>query len=555
MATLTEAPAATLPTRHSIVNGRDETGTAGVRAAVSPSDGQAFAQASLLSAAQAGAAVEAARAAFPAWSARPIRERAAVLLKARQVLVERADEIASLIAREQGKPAAEAHTADILPALDALKHLAQHSEEALREEPVESGVLVMAHKEGRLLQVPYGVVLVISPWNYPLSLPLICSATALVAGNAVVLKPAPATTLLGLEVGEIFRKAGLPAGVLNVVATDDTVAGALVEDPRIGKIVFTGSVATGKKVMAAAAKNLTPVVLELGGKDAAVVCRDADLDLAAQGIVWGAFLNAGQTCASVERVYVEAPVAQEFVAKVVERARAVRHGDPAKADTDMGPLTLERQRRIVEDHVADAVAHGAKVETGGQAPSGPGWYYPPTVLTNVTHQMRIMREETFGPVLPVMAVADVDEAVRLANESEYGLTASGWTRSAETAAKLQRELQAGAVTINDCISSFGEPAAPWGGFKQSGIGRTHGVAGLREMVQLKYVTRDPARQPKLWWYPYGEDLRRLMGAAVTALHARSAWARLKANLVLVGSSRFRRRAGVARVAQNIDKML
>ncbi|HET9315758.1 MAG TPA: aldehyde dehydrogenase family protein, partial [Vicinamibacteria bacterium] len=355
MATVTET-ARGLATRHSIVSGRDEAGTAGVRDAVSPADGQPFAQVSLLSAGQAAAAVESARAAFPAWSALPLRERAGYLLRARDVLVERADEMARLVTREQGKPEAEAHAAEVLPALDALKHLALHSEDPLRDEDVESAVLVLAHKEGRLLQVPYGVVLVISPWNYPLSLPLICVATAIVTGNTVVLKPAPATTLIGLEVGEVFRRAGLPPGVVNVVASDDTVAAGLVEDPGLGKIVFTGSVATGKKVMAAAAQNLTPVVLELGGKDAAVVARDADLDLAAQGIVWGAFLNAGQTCASVERVYVEAPVADAFVRKVVERTRALRTGDPARPDTDVGPLTLERQRRIVEDHVADAVA-------------------------------------------------------------------------------------------------------------------------------------------------------------------------------------------------------
>jgi succinate-semialdehyde dehydrogenase/glutarate-semialdehyde dehydrogenase len=554
MATLT-GTATGLATHHSIVNGRDEAGAAGVRDVISPSDGLPFAQVSLLSVAQAGAALDGARAAFPGWSALPFRERARHLLRAREALVERADELARLIAREQGKPEAEGHAADVLPALDALKHLALHSEDALREEDVESGVLVLAHKEGRLLQVPYGVVLVISPWNYPLCLPLICAATALIAGNTVALKPAPATTLIGLQIGEIFRRAGLPPGVLNVLATDDTVAAGLVEDPRVSKIVFTGSVATGRKVMAGASRNLTPVVLELGGKDAAVVCRDADLDLAAQGIVWGAFLNAGQTCASVERVYVEAPVADAFVRKVVERTRALRMGDPALPETDMGPLTLERQRRIVEDHVADAVARGARVETGGQTPPGPGYFYPPTVLTNVTHDMRIMREETFGPVLPIMVVPGLDEAIRLANQSEYGLTASGWTSDPGTARRLQRELQAGAVSINDSISTFAEPAAPWGGFKQSGIGRTHGVAGLREMVQWKYVTRDSARAPKVWWYPYGEELRRSMSAAERALHARSVWTRLRSHLALLGSSRFRRRAGIARVVQNADKLL
>src|SRR5258708_1017634 len=205
------------------------------------------------------------------------------------------------------------------------------------------------------------------------------------------------------------RKAGFPDGVVSVVAADDSVAQALVEDPRIGKIVFTGSVATGKKVMASAAKNLTPVVLELGGKDPAIVCKDADLDRAAKGIVWGAFLNAGQTCASVERVYVERAVAEPFLAKVVEETRKIRVGDPSKGETDMGPMSLERQRRIVVEHVEDAKARGARILTGGEKPAGPGYYYPPTVLADVDHSMRIMREETFGPVLPIMAVDSLEE--------------------------------------------------------------------------------------------------------------------------------------------------
>ena len=392
--------------------------------------------------------------------------------------------------------------------------------------------------------MPYGVVLVITPWNYPFSIPLICAATALAAGNTVVLKPAPATTLAGLKVGDLFRRAGLPPGVLNVVATDDEVAGALTRDPRVDKIVFTGSVATGKRIMAAAAANLTPVVLELGGKDPAIVCADADLDQAADGIVWGAFMNAGQTCASVERVYVDASVADAFTEKVVARTRALRVGDPAHAETDMGPLTLERQRAIVEEHVADAVARGALVRTGGVRPEGEGWFYPPTVLTGVDHGMRVMREETFGPVLPIMKVSGLDEAIRLANDSEYGLTASGWTKDPATARRLQAELQAGVVSVNDCLSSFGEPTAPWGGIKHSGVGRTHGLAGLREMVQMKYVSRDPARGPKLWWYPYGEDLRSLLSRSALALHARSLFTRVASQVALLGSGRFRKRAGL-----------
>jgi len=401
---------------------------------------------------------------------------------------------------------------------------------------------------------PIGVVLVITPWNYPWGLTLPVVAAALVAGNTVVLKPAPATTVVGLRLGELAQKAGLPLGTVNVLAVDDAVAASLVEDPRLGKIVFTGSVATGKRVMVAAAKNLTPVVLELGGKDPAIVCRDADLDRAARGIVWGAFLNCGQTCASVERVYVERPVADALLERVVAETQRLRLGDPARGEVEVGPLTMERQRRVVLDHVEDALARGARALTGGAPVEGPGFFYPPTVLAGVDHSMAIMREETFGPVLPVMAVDSLDEAIRLANDSPYGLTASGWTRSQTTAQRLQRELVAGVVTINDHASSFGEPTAPWGGTKWSGIGRTHGLLGLREMVQPRYVSRDRGRGPELWWYPYDGQFAGLMRAAAPALYATSRWRRVLGQLELVRFGRLWRRFGPWRLLANLDKL-
>lgn len=554
MATAEPAGPAVVACFHSWIGNREVEGRGGRRAAINPSTGLPFAEATLLDAEQAGAAVAAARAAFPEWSRRSFRERGLVLQRVHDLVFAQAEEIAALIAREQGKPAAEAHLVEVFPVLEALAHLARHAEELLRDDALEGHTLLLAHKDSRLVHGPLGVVLAITPWNYPFAISLTGVAAALIAGNTAVLKPAPATTVIGLRIGALFREAGVPDGVVNVVAADDAVAAALVEDARVAKIVFTGSVATGRRVMAAAAKNLTPVLLELGGKDAAVVCRDADLDRAAQGIVWGAFVNAGQTCASVERVYVEAAVAEAFTAKVVAETRRLRVGDPSRGEVDIGPMTMDRQRRLVDDHVRDAVARGARVLVGGHAIEGPGYFYPPTVLAGVDHTMRIMREETFGPVLPIMAVPSVDEAVRLANDSEYGLTASAWTRDPALAQRLERELQAGVVTVNDCVYSYGEPTAPWGGIKHSGIGRTHGAAGLREMVQVKYVSREFGGGADLWWYPYGAEFHRLMSTANGALHARSLWARVSAQLRLLGFRRFWQRARLLGLLKHVDKL-
>jgi len=542
-----------LETFHSWVAGQPLPGRGGTRIATNPATGEPIGQASLLDAAQAAAAIGAAQAAFPAWSRTSFAERVRLLDRWRQAVVDEADAIARLVESEQGKPAAEALAAELLPSLEALKHLSEHGEDELRDEPLPPGQLLLAHKRARLSYSPFGVVLVIKPWNYPWGQSLPVLAASVFAGNTVVLKPAPATTLVGLRMGALARKAGFPDGVVNVVAVDDAVAAGLVEDPRVAKIVFTGSVATGKKVMAAAAKSLTPVVLELGGKDAAIVCRDADLDLAARGIAWNAFMNAGQTCSSVERVYVERPVYEPFLAKVLEEARRVRLKDAAGAG-ELGPFTLENQRLVVERHVADAVARGARVLLGGERPAGPGFFYPPTVVVDVDPGTALMREETFGPVLPVTAVDSLDDAIRLANDSPYGLTASGWTRSGETAERLQRELSAGVVSINDHSSSFAEPQAPWGGVRASGIGRIHGRAGLREMVQPKYVSFDSGRKSALWWYPYDAEYRRMISGVAPALYSTSFVARVAGQLGLLRFARLWRRFGAWRLIASLDKL-
>ena len=554
MATLPEQGiAGALPVHHSWIENREVEGRAGLRPAVNPAIGRPFARTSLLDETQADAALAAARAAFPQWSASAFRERRRLLLRVRAGILDEADEIARLIEREQGKPAVEARAVEILPALESLAHLAG-AEAALRDEETRSPVLFLAPKECRVRYVPFGVVLVVTPWNYPFLLALSSVATALAAGNTVVLKPAPAGTLVGLKIGALFAEAGVPPGVLSVVSVDDVLAPRLVEDPRVGKILFIGGATTGRKVMSGAARNLTPVVLELGGKDPAIVCRDADVEQSARGVVWGAFVNAGQTCVSVERVYAEAPIAEAFTARVVEETRKLRVGDPAAGEVEMGPLTMERQLRIVEEQVADAVARGASVLTGGKRLDGPGHFYPPTVLTNVDHSMRVMREETFGPVLPIMGVPSLEEAIRLANDSEYGLTASAWTRSADTARLLQERLLAGVVTVNDCVSSLGDPGAPYGGVKGSGFGRVHGLAGLREMTQVKYLARDPRRRPLPWWYPYTPDFARAMAAVGPALHADSFLGRLPAQLALLRSPRLWARMSPLELVRNVGKL-
>lgn len=542
------------PVTHSILGGGRVPGIDGVQNAASPATGASIGSFSLLDASQAGEAVAASVAAFPSWSTTSFTARRDFLNRVRALVLAEAESLATLIAREQGKPVAEAHLAEILPALDHLKHIADHGEAALCAEETEPAVFLIGHKRARIEFAPVGPVLVITPWNYPFSIPITGIAAALMAGNTVVLKPAPATTLIGLAIGDLFTRAALPPGVLNTVACSDTVAASLVSDPRFRKVLFTGSVPTGRRIMASAAAQGTPVTLELGGKDPAIVCADADLERASSGIVWAAFLNAGQTCASVERVYVEEAIADAFIAKVIEKSRAIKVGDPMDPATDMGPLTMERQRAIVIAHVEDARAKGARIETGGIGPEGPGHFYPPTVLTNVDHTMTIMRDETFGPVLPIMRVKSLDEAILLANDSAYGLTASGWTTSEVTAARLERELQAGVVTINDHVYTFSEPTSPWGGVKASGIGRTHGAMGLREMTQPKYVARDMSRGGEVWWYPYGPEFKAMMAGALRSFHHPFIVARLFALTRLSFSKRYLTRGRILRVIPDIFKL-
>jgi len=335
---------------------------------------------------------------------------------------------------------------------------------------------------------------------------------ALMAGNAVVLKPSELTPLIALRIGEIFKRAGLPTGLLEIPAGDGSTGAALI-DARVDKIMFTGSVATGKRVAEAAAKYLTPVVLELGGKDPMIVLDDADIKNAARGAVWGAFANSGQACASVERCYVQESIAQKFIDLVVNETRLLKQGLGTDQAVDVGAMTNERQREIVEEHVSDAVQRGASVLTGGRRGSkSEGFFYEPTVLTAVDHSMLIMREETFGPVLPLMTFKTDQEAVKLANDSVFGLTASVWTKSIARGQRLAELIDAGTVMVNEVVYTHGIAQTPWGGVKDSGYGRTHGRMGLLELVTPTHIhVNRISFLPDLWWFRYDVNAGKLFG--------------------------------------------
>jgi succinate-semialdehyde dehydrogenase/glutarate-semialdehyde dehydrogenase len=469
-------------------------------------------------------AVQRAREAQRAWGVTSPHDRSRVMVRAARVLFDRMDEVASRISAEQGKPHLEALLHDVSTAIEHALWCASDVPKLLRPERVRSPQLTYRAKKHVLHYQPVGVVGIISPWNFPFGIPFSEVAIALACGNAVVLKPSELTPLAAEEIARVFRDAGLPEGVLQVIHGDGRVGAALVA-AGVDKIFFTGSVGTGRAVMRAAADTLTPVVLELGGKDPMIVLEDADVDLAARGAVWGAFANAGQVCASVERAYVHESVATQFIDSVVRQADTLRTGTHDDPDADLGPLVSARQFDIVKSLVDDAVAGGARILTGGPDPRG-GSFYRPTVLVDVRPDMRIMREEIFGPVLPVVTVRSEDEAVSAANDSDFGLSASVWTRSSRRALQIAERLQVGCVWVNDHMYSHNAPQLPWGGVKQSGFGRTHSKHGVYECVQVKMVGSDGGRMPRPYYFPYASRQAKFVPTLLRAMYGRGVVGRI-----------------------------
>lgn len=484
-----------------------------------PASGETIATVPDLGAAEVKALAEQARTAQPAWAALDFDERAAVLMAARAWLVANGERVITTICGETGRPADEVQFTDLGYGIAALEFWAQHAEEFLADEEVKTASPSV--RGGRRLKVryaPVGLVGVIGPWNFPLTNSFGDCIPALAAGNAVILKPSEVTPLTSLLMAEMLAEAGLPDGVFGVATGRGEAGSALVDEADF--VMFTGSTATGKKVMARAAETLTPVSLELGGKDPMIVLADADLERAANAAATFGLINAGQVCISVERIYVEDTVHDEFVAKLAEKVGALRQGAPGPmGSVDVGAIIDPPQIDLIAEHVEDAVERGAEVVLGGKRVAGPGRFYEPTVLTGVDHSMRCMREETFGPTLPIMRVADAEEAVALANEGGYGLQASVWTTDTARGEELARRLEAGVSSVNDTAVNYGALELPMGGWKESGLGSRHGAEGIRKYTKKQSLLITPgwapSREPLM--LPYDPAVSQTIGETMAAL--------------------------------------
>jgi succinate-semialdehyde dehydrogenase/glutarate-semialdehyde dehydrogenase len=457
----------------------------------------------------------------PLWAQLSLADRGRYLRRAAQVLLDHSDEIAELISREQGKPRLESYTMELLPTIDLLHWCADNGQRILADESIPTPQLMLKQKKSKFVYEPIGVVGVIAPWNYPWSIPFGEVAIALMAGNGVVLKPASLTPLIGQRIQEVFERAGLPEGLIKTVHGGGAVGQGLVESSA-GKIFFTGSVEVGRSVGEECARRMKGSVLELGGKDPQIVCADANLPHAVSGAVWGGFANAGQTCSGIERTYVVREVADRFIEGVVREASRLKLGSPLEWTTEIGPMVSKEQFDLVTELIDDAVAAGATVMCGGprEVDGFSGHFIAPTVLTGVTHEMRIMQEEIFGPVLPIITVDSEQEAVELANDSRFGLGASVWTLDRAKGERIARQIQSGMVWINDHSYSHGACQCSWGGVKDSGLGRSHSKFGFYECVNIKLLSWEPSRMRDTWWHPYDEVLGKAIRASARILYGR-----------------------------------
>lgn len=469
------------------------------------------------------------------WGNISISERRKKVLRIRKYLVDNSEKIAEIITKDNGKSKIDALVTEVLPAAMSISYYCKNAEYFLRDEFLPAGNIFLSNKRSKIIRVPYGVVGIISPWNYPFAIPFSEVIMALLAGNAVILKVASETQLVGQEIKKAIESANLPNGIFNYINLPGKIAGNAFLENGIDKLFFTGSVAVGKYLMKKASETLTPLVLELGGNDAMIVCEDADPYRAAIGALWAGFQNAGQSCGGVERIYAHEKIYDEFMSILKSKIENIRIGNGLNFNNDIGCMTTKNQVETVKLHIEDALIKGAEVFAQTKNVENGEQFLPAMVLTNVNHQMLLMKDETFGPVVGVMKFSDYNVGIKLANDSYLGLTASVWTKSKKRGEKIARQLKAGAVTINDHLMSHGLAETPWGGFKQSSIGRTHGKLGFDEMTQPQVIVHDilPFVKKNLWWHPYNKKLFYGLKGLMDLLYAKSLSLKMRGTLDLM----------------------
>jgi len=485
-----------------------------------PATGQTIATLPACTEEQLTEMAERARRAQPGWEALGFAGRGKVLRRMQKWVLDNAERFLDTLVSETGKTREDAMLAELGYAANAFGFWAKHAPKYLADEKVKTSNPLLLGRKLIVRYEPVGLVGVIGPWNYPFTNTIGDAIPALAAGNAVIAKPSSVTPLTSLLIEEGFKACGIPDDVFQVAVARGSLGNVLID--LVDSVMFTGSTETGKLVMERASKTLTPVSLELGGKDPMLVLADADVERAANAALFWAMQNGGQTCISVERVYVEAPIYDEFTDRVSNKARALRQGVPGDFGTvDVGSFINPPQIEIVEEHVKDAVAKGAQVIAGGHRGTGQGSFYEPTVLKDVDHTMECMREETFGPTLPIMKVTDVEEAIRLANDTPYGLQASVYTKDLAKGEAVARRIEAGAVVVNDSNANYIALEAPMGGWKTSGLGVRHGPEGIRKYAhrQTILLTRfAPKKDP--FMFPYKAGTSRLLLGVLRLIYGR-----------------------------------
>ncbi|MBF0350757.1 MAG: aldehyde dehydrogenase family protein [SAR324 cluster bacterium] len=446
-----------------------------------------------------------ARKAQEIWAEMSFDQRKEHILRMRDYLIENAEAISRVIAKDTGKTLSDGFQTEVLPSIFATDWYAKKTHRFLKKERVAPSNVLFANKQSYILRMPLGVVGIITPWNYPFAIPWSEIVMALMAGNGVVFKTSEDTPLVGQEIQKVIDAGQLPKGLCRFVMGEGSQVSKAMFENGVNKIFFTGSVRVGKLLMKQGSEYLVPVSLELGGNDAAIILEDANLERAANGVVWAGFQNSGQTCAGVERVYVQESIYEEFMKLVREKTIQLRQGaDTGKFDIDVGSMTTVRQLETVRRHVDDALKKGAVITAQTKVKTTKGNFYPATVLENVNHTMAVMMEETFGPLIACMKFKSDDEAISLANDSDLGLTSSVWTMDSERGQFIAKKLETGITTINDHVFTHGLPELPWLGWKNSGIGSTHSHLGLEEMTKPKVVNYDlaPNLNSNLWWFPH-----------------------------------------------------